>query len=132
MLDSEGPLILSGTANDFSGNVRPQFESDRTYTMKFLHSAPPAKITSLLSEADLGTGYRLSVCIGADTVVQTDVGRRFSANSSGPRTVYDFANSYEVFSFEELNGNKTHDAWFRDGEWLHLKFNEDKVISESF
>ena len=127
LLDSEGPLVLSGTANDFSGNVRPQFEADRTYTLKFLHSAPPAQITSLLSEADAGTGYRLSVCIGADTTVRTDVGRRFSKTDNGPRSVYDFEHSYEVFSFEELNGNLTHDTYFRDGEWIHLKFNEDKV-----
>ena len=44
LLDSEGPLILSGTAKDFSGGVRPHFEADRTYTMKFLHSAPPADV----------------------------------------------------------------------------------------
>ena len=44
LLDSEGPLVLSGTKLDFSGGIRPQFEADRTYTMKFLHSAPPAEV----------------------------------------------------------------------------------------
>ena len=34
------------------------------------------------------------------------------------------APAHEVFSFEELNETKDREAFFRDGEWLHLKWNE--------
>ena len=84
-----------------------------------------------LNEADAGTSYRLSVCIGADTAVRTRTSRSFMKVNGGNSRPFR-VDTHEVFSFEELNGNKTHDAWFRDGEWLHLKFNEDKVFYKSF
>ena len=80
----------------------------------------------LLSEADAGTSYRLSVCIGADTVVETKTGRRFQKINGGVRSDH-YVDTHEVFSFEELNDFTTNEAVYRDGEWLHLKFNQIKV-----
>ena len=105
------------------GTTRTQFEAGRTYTVKFLHNGPPATWTIFLGEADKDTSYRLSYCIGADTVAYARSGVRFGTHDGNNRQVTDAA--HEVFSFEELNQvtNMTG-AFYRDGEWLHVKLNE--------
>ena len=79
-----------------------------------------------LNEADAGTSYRLSVCIGTDTVVRTRTSRSFMKVNGGNSRPFR-VDTHEVFSFEELNAFTSDEAMFRDGEWLHLKFNQIKV-----
>ena len=133
LLDSAGPLDLSGTSETFGGGIRPQIEAARTYTMKYLWNAPPSETQFKLWEADAGTSYRISVCIGANTVAQVMDTQRYIDHDCTPVGL-NTAEAREVFSFEELNSVTDQEAFFRDGEWIHLKWNQisDRRLGGSF
>ena len=75
MKDRE-PLIMNSNKDVYSGEYRPNLEAYHPYMLHWKGTPPQRRILFDVSEAEVGTWYRMSACVGPQAVVNSITNER--------------------------------------------------------
>ena len=70
------PLIMNSNKDVFSGEFRPNIDAYHPYMLHFMGTPPQNRIVFDVSEAEVGTWYRMSACVGTSAVVRSVTSER--------------------------------------------------------
>lgn len=75
-LGDREPLIMNSNKDVYSGEYRPNLEAYHPYMLHWKGTPPQRRILFDVSEAEVGTWYRMSACVGPQAVVNSITNER--------------------------------------------------------
>ena len=75
-IDDRTPLIMNSNKDVYTGEYRPNLEAYHPYKLNWLGTPPQDRILFDVADAEVGTWYRMSACVGKTAVINSITNER--------------------------------------------------------